>query len=137
MIESNVSAVLILGMHRSGTSLVAQACAAAGISPGPPGDLLAAQSDNPLGFYENRYLVEINDQFLKSAEASWFSPAEESSWDSLPGDSLKHRVDSLLKSLAAYEGSTYLLKDPRLCLTYPAWKPSLKGHEFVFVYRSP
>jgi len=132
----SAGALVILGMHRSGTSLVAQACAAAGISPGPEEGLLSAQEDNPEGFFENRQLVECNDELLASVGSSWFRPPS-------PGSALatadvgESRLSDVLAHIAGGVEGSFFLKDPRLCLTWPAWKKSLANARFLFVYRSP
>ena len=59
--------VVILGMHRSGTSMVAGALVAAGIRAGEGAELLEDQEDNPHGFWERRDVVELNDRSLAGA----------------------------------------------------------------------
>ncbi|GAB5413088.1 MAG: hypothetical protein Cons2KO_06910 [Congregibacter sp.] len=122
-------------MHRSGTSLVSQALRAAGISPGPTSGLLSAQSDNPEGFLENRELVRINDQLLaKDGGFSWFSPPSSFNFSD---DRLLSDARSLLADLENSVGGQFFLKDPRLCLTWPAWASVAGNWCFVYVYRSP
>lgn len=123
----------ILGMHRSGTSLVAQACAAAGISAGPAAELLSAQSDNPEGFYENCRLVELNEELLEQSGGSWFSPPL--TVDSHGESNLRMDLLAHLEESAGGEG--FLLKDPRLCLTWPAWEFLAEEAVVLYVYRSP
>lgn len=120
-------------MHRSGTSLVAQACAAAGISAGPESELLSAQADNPEGFYENRRLVEINEELLEKAGGSWFSPPVQS-LEIVPDPD---EFSQLLHHLEQKCGGQYLLKDPRLCLTWSCWEPLAGDVTLLYVYRSP
>ncbi|MFT4768122.1 MAG: GT2 family glycosyltransferase [Glaciecola sp.] len=121
-------------MHRSGTSLVAHACAAAGISAGPEGELLSAQSDNPEGFYESRRLVELNDALIGNAQGAWYSPPLV-----VPADAEMSKEQSrLLAHLSADSpAGQYLLKDPRLCLTWQLWEPLAHTSTVLFVYRSP
>ncbi|QIB66325.1 hypothetical protein [Kineobactrum salinum] len=66
--------VVILGMHRSGTSMVAGELVAAGLYAGAAEELLDAQEDNPVGFWERQDVVALNDQMLETAGGSWFSP---------------------------------------------------------------
>lgn len=124
--------LLILGMHRSGTSLVARACDTAGISAGPPEEFLSAQDDNPDGFYESRHLVAINESVLAEAGGTWSSPPE-----SMASSSLEPEIDGFLRALDGKTAGQALLKDPRLCLTWPSWTEHLSNPAFVFVYRSP
>lgn len=149
----------ILGMHRSGTSAVAQACAASGISAGPAQDLLSGQADNPQGFYEHRGIVALNDELLERASASWFSPpaqalscnktpsekapAEQAPSEKAPSEKAPcsktwcERAAALIESLSRQTSAQLLVKDPRLCLTWPAWAPLLPSATLLYVYRSP
>ena len=56
------SAVLVLGMHRSGTSSVAGALMALGGSA--PLHLMPPQEDNERGFWESAVLTALNDEIL-------------------------------------------------------------------------
>jgi len=129
-----VKTLVILGMHRSGTSLIAQSCTKVGISPGPESGLLSAQADNPEGFYENRNLVEINEQMLLDSGGSWYCPPVDSSLE--PGSVLNKQLE-LKNSLDLATGGQFFLKDPRLCITWPHWLPLLDAPTVLFVYRSP
>ena len=51
--------LLICGMHRSGTSLVAKCFEVFGYGLGET--LMAASDDNPKGFFEDLDVVELND----------------------------------------------------------------------------
>ena len=51
----NFDVVVVLGMHRSGTSALTKALELFGIDLGT--DLLPPQDDNPKGFFEDRGLV--------------------------------------------------------------------------------
>ncbi|WOJ96519.1 glycosyltransferase [Congregibacter brevis] len=124
----------IIGMHRSGTSLVAHACAAAGISAGPDEELLSAQADNPDGFYENRRLVELNDSMISNAGGEWYSPPVALSAES---GCLEAQTELLGHLSDGGNAGQFLLKDPRLCLTWPLWEPLAKDSTLLFVYRSP
>lgn len=129
--ESQHDCLMIVGMHRSGTSMVAQACAAAGISPGHTDDLLSAQSDNPEGFFEHRRLVEINDAMLDAAGGSWFDPPARADLDDCAAQ--RHELVRVLSS----RDRAFFLKDPRLCLTAASWSQVVPRARWLYVYRSP
>ena len=57
-------ALLVLGMHRSGTSAVAGALRLAGVDLGA--DLMAPAADNPKGFFEHAGVVAIHDRLLQA-----------------------------------------------------------------------
>ena len=63
---------LVLGMHRSGTSVLARALPVLGISLGER--LLPAHPCNPKGFFEDADINAGNRALLKELGASWESP---------------------------------------------------------------
>ena len=63
-------AVLVLGMHRSGTSAVAGAVHLLGAEP--PKHLIPAAADNPSGFFEATTVLGVNDWILKAGGSTWF-----------------------------------------------------------------
>jgi len=114
-------------MHRSGTSMIAGLLARCGWYVGSEEELLPAGEDNPAGFWERRDVVDLNDRLLERAGASWFCPLLE---EPLP---LERRARRLVKGLQA----PWLLKDPRLIVTWEAWSDALESALVLFVYRSP
>ena len=54
--------VPILGMHRSGTSMLTHALHCMGLALGEP--LMAASDDNPHGYWENEFFVQVDEQLL-------------------------------------------------------------------------
>ena len=66
--------IIVLGMHRSGTSMVAGALASSGVYVGRDEELLADQADNPLGFWERRDVVDFDEHILLQSGGSWFNP---------------------------------------------------------------
>jgi len=56
-------------MHRSGTSAVARGLAALGVYLGD--DFLAAQPENPTGYWEDRRIVELNERVLATLRLRW------------------------------------------------------------------
>ena len=81
---------------------------------------LELKLENPLGFFESERLVEINDALLQALGSQWDRPPLlPASWDQPPlFDALQpHR--SRLASYALEQA--WVDKDPRLCITYPAY----------------
>ena len=66
--------VAIVGMHRSGTSMVAKLLQRAGLNLGAEGDLMPPAEENPEGFYEHLGFVRLNDEVLNVAGAGWDCP---------------------------------------------------------------
>ena len=133
--------LIILGMHRSGTSVVAGALASAGLYAGEPEELLSAQQDNPRGFWERRDVVALNDEILSSAGSSWFEPpthvANQSEEDF--GRKKREVIQSILTMLerGAVDPRGWLLKDPRMVITWPYWEHAVGDALLLYVYRDP
>jgi hypothetical protein len=113
--------ILVLGMHRSGTSLLSGLLAHAGVSLGE--HIMPPAEDNPAGFWENQSVVGLNERLLNSFDLSWSSYAPlPSGW--LESEPAKHYCSSLEQLLEDEFGETPLIaiKDPRLCRLLPLWR---------------
>ena len=72
--NANPSGVVVLGMHRSGTSMLAGLLAtAAGYHVGSGDDMMGANAENQKGFFERFDVVRQNDAWLTMQNASWHS----------------------------------------------------------------
>lgn len=134
-----MKSVVVLGMHRSGTSLVTQALVAGGVYAGEASDMLNAGPDNPLGFHELQALVAENERVLALWGGSWFKPPAFSVGSTFTATQrTEHPVlAALLTSLQGRSGGTpVVIKDPRLCLTWPLL-PAGDALVYVYVYRNP
>ncbi|WP_456381009.1 glycosyltransferase [Thiolapillus sp.] len=113
--------VVVLGMHRSGTSALSAFLHAHGVDFGE--NLLAAQEDNPKGFFEDRDIYEFNEELLNILGYEWHSissidPKELASPALNP---FVERAQSLLCSKIS-DRLIYGMKDPRLSRLLPFWK---------------
>ena len=63
--------ILVLGMHRSGTSMVARSLNMMGAYFAAEGISTGANQENPKGFWERRDVRTLNDMLLHSAGADW------------------------------------------------------------------
>ena len=132
--------LLILGMHRSGTSALSGALYVSGVEFGR--SIAKPSFDNPKGFFENEKIVAFNERLLKILNTRWdrLSMLPEQWW-------LSSAVTSLLpdaKEIIRREFLNVLhfaIKDPRLCLTFPFWKQVLIELEIepscVIILRNP
>lgn len=123
---------VVLGMHKSGTTLVSQLLHAAGIP------MIEAVND-ARGYDEGNKMERdstkrINHALLGSADL--FSLDVRPSPGLAPDAALRREMDQLVSALGA-EGADWGFKDPRSCLTYEAWRPSLHEHRIVMVFRDP
>src|ERR1700683_4868218 len=77
--------VCILGMHRSGSSLLTRILNILGVYLGPPQTLLEARPDNPTGFWELAEVNRINDELLSRFGGRWSDPpAFPHHWETSP-----------------------------------------------------
>ena len=63
--------VLVLGMHRSGTSALAGAFESMGYEVGPDDDVMPADIGNPEGYFELLSVVQANDDLLAHFDGRW------------------------------------------------------------------
>lgn len=133
----NEEAVLVTGMHRSGTSALAGSVRLLGVWLGQEEQLVPAAPDNPRGFFEHAELKELNVELLRYLDRRSDRPRLP-----LPHDWV-HRVEPLfarakkiIERDLAYK-PFWGFKDPRICLTLPFWLRILPNAKIVFVYRDP
>lgn len=109
--------VLVLGMHRSGTSAVAGLLCGLGCWAGEEGDLLEPAEANRDGFFERKHTAEVLDDILRELGGSWWQPPFER-LNPVDLVEARPRIRRLIDQvyLEAPAGSTPLIKDPRLCL---------------------
>src|SRR6185295_8707806 len=67
--------IVITGMHRSGTSLLADVVRRWGAVAGD--DLIPSSRWNPHGYWEHAPLVRFNDELLGNLDSSWELPPED------------------------------------------------------------
>lgn len=129
--------ILILGMHRSGTSTVARLLNMMGASVGSAELLGPPADDNPKGFWERMDVRDLNDALLSLRGSTWddpwsFPPGAD---DFVVGADLQKRISNVVYRLDAQR--PWMLKDPRLCLTLAHWLPLLEVPVAVIVLRDP
>lgn len=132
--------VIVTGMHRSGTSVVARMCQLIGVDLGPEHALMQGGPENPDGFFEHRWIKEINEQVLERLGGTWQSPPRlPPGWqDSALLTDLRSQAATALADLErAADGPLVGFKDPRACLTLDLWKPLACEPRVVVVVRDP
>lgn len=120
--------VVVAGMHRSGTSLVARILAETGMDL--PQDLMPPHPvDNPDGYFESQDVLNINNAFLKSQGQTWrtASPLPAGCFDGSDAAESRVEIDRFLGRCRATV-RCLLLKDPRFCRLMPLWLPVLRDH---------
>lgn len=124
--EAERLAVVVLTMHRSGSSALARILNLLGCDA--PKSLISADGNNESGYWESDVLRVFNDDVLASAGTSWRDwQAFNADWYTTP------RFPEFLSRgqelLAAEYGSSafFFFKDPRICRCVPLWRKLLVG----------
>ncbi|HEY1991926.1 MAG TPA: glycosyltransferase, partial [Gammaproteobacteria bacterium] len=118
--------LLILGMHRSGTSLLAGSCRLLGADLGDRNRMMEARQDNVMGFWEHDEIVHIHDQILERLGFAWDDvrglPDKWWTYQLIQG-----QREALKAVLLRDFDDTALgcVKDPRLCRLLPLWQEIL------------
>jgi hypothetical protein len=159
--------IQLLGMHRSGTSVLSGLLHGMGFRIGGP--LVQAAKDNEKGFFERLDIVLQNDQFLFSQNITYYKNThsyshhislglydemKDSEWFRFGRSALKFLnyrgdKDDVLKT-KNIDYAPYLAKDPRLCITLNTWLSLVNSAQHgqrnsdsfqlpaaVFIYRHP
>ena len=135
-------AVGIVGMHRSGTSMVSRVINLLGAYLGTAEELFGPRYDNPEGFWERKDIVAFHDDLLDSFSQRWdtFLPLKD---DWLSHDKIanyQYRLNKIIDT--AFSGKKiWAWKDPRTCLFLPLWQKLLSERgvplSVVYVVRNP
>ncbi|HQT45638.1 MAG: hypothetical protein B7X08_00170 [Acidocella sp. 20-63-7] len=118
--NQGATALLVLGMHRSGTSSVTGTLNQLGVRLGQ--GLLPPMPDNPKGFFEQKPVVDLHDEILKALGTSWDDPRGlPEGWEDAPA--LGPYLEKLRQLIAQdFSGvKLWAAKDPRLCRLLPLW----------------
>jgi hypothetical protein len=107
-------AILVLGMHRSGTSALTWLLGRLGAAL--PRDAIAPSGDNARGYWESQALVAADDQLLRVVRSSWFDPRP-LDLSRLSADGLRSRKRRIREAIETGWSDAPLLaiKDPRQC----------------------
>lgn len=127
--------IFVLGMHRSGTSVVTKLLELMGAYVGDTTELLPPSPDNPKGFFERRDALAVNQGIFKLHGCNWYQVERyDSPCPPLP-DEIKQRMSMIVSRLSQHP--VWALKDPRLCFTLPDWLPHTHAPTIVTVSRHP
>lgn len=117
--------VVVLGPHRSGTSVCAAAVAAMGAYMGE--QLAYFNAENPKGFFEHPELIAFNDRLLAALGGAWDNPLFDASNAIQSADLGEFQTEAvaLLHDVLG-EALFVAIKDPRLCQLLEFWRPVFK-----------
>lgn len=131
-------AILVAGMHRSGTSALTRVISLLGYDL-PKHLLPPSDDDNRLGFWESKEVMALNNDILTQLGSGW------NDWTSLE---VRLRNDAaffdaqVARAAGAIEAefndtSRIILKDPRICRLAPVWVTALAQMDFQVGFVMP
>jgi lipopolysaccharide biosynthesis protein len=137
----NRKLVVVLGMHRSGTSAITRGLQAVGVGLGdklmPP-----MAGVNEKGFWEDLEIVDLNVEMLAALKSDWhfLSAITGADVETLRTKGYVERAAALLNAKLA-QSSAYGFKDPRTSKLLPFWVEAFKAAgiqpHYVLAIRNP
>ncbi|MBM4363125.1 MAG: sulfotransferase family protein [Deltaproteobacteria bacterium] len=121
-------AILIVGMHRSGTSCLAGGLEEAGLALG---EVITEAPHNAKGNRESRRIMALHDAILAHSGGSWDVPPAELRFT----DEHRRARDEILRGYGGRD--PFGFKDPRTLVTLPLWLEVLPAPAFVGSFRHP
>jgi hypothetical protein len=122
--------ILILGMHRSGTSCLAGTLQQSGLFLGT---VYEQNPFNKKGNRENARIMNLNNSLLSYNNGSWNNPPENILWN----DKLIEERNLIYNDFVNQEKKVWGFKDPRTIITLPFWIDIIKNPKFVASFRNP
>jgi len=119
--------ILVLGMHRSGTSVVAGLLNILGVKMGD--NLIPKDVNNVSGYYEDAEFHELNREILHAAGGNWHQPPSEEAINKQIN--FNHKIKKLVENKQGLWG----WKDPRTVLTANLYVPHLTNPVLVICNR--
>jgi hypothetical protein len=134
---SSTAQVVVLGMHRSGTSVLAGLLRLLGLWVGEEGDFPPADEHNQAGYWEHRGVWAADEAVLETLGASWCETAglDLSRLDEGARARFREQAGKIVQELGRQ--GPWVIKDPRLCLLFPLWREILAHPFCVLIYREP
>jgi hypothetical protein len=123
-------AILVLGMHRSGTSCLAGSLQQRGLHLG---EVYEWRPYNLKGNRENQRIMDLNNAVLAHAGGSWDHPPQHLSWS--PAHAAER--DAIVRELHAGCAGAWGFKDPRTLLTLAFWREGIADARLVGTFRHP
>ena len=129
--------LVVMGMHRSGTSAATGLVSLCGAWAGDASDLTSPNAENPWGFWERRDVRTICDRLLHSAGADWWKTAD---FDvrRIPHSTLSEERQCFADVIAHLSTrAQWVIKEPRLCLLLPVLRGDLSEVVCIHLFRNP
>jgi hypothetical protein len=127
--------ILVLGMHRSGTSALTGVLSLLDIYLSRT---IVGDDNNKKGYFENQKLNQLNDELLASIDSSW----DDIFYSEKKLDNIKNidKLKAIIKKEFEYS-NIFAIKDPRLAFLFPVYKEILEELDIdikvIIPYRNP
>lgn len=143
MMENKRStAICVLGMHRSGTSLMSGILNHLGVYFGENADLISPRKDNPEGFWELSEIVSFHETLLKELLSNTNNtiPIQNINFKNKILQPYKKILRGIINRYFARQ-AIWGWKDPRTCIFLPLWIEVLDEMDidikFIIQFRNP
>ena len=120
--------IIVLGMHRSGTSALAGSLERAGVALG---DVVQEAPDNLKGSRESRRLMALHEDLLRRGGGSWREPPDKVRWEAVHHALRDAHVDNFANH------ARWGFKDPRTLLVLDGWLAACPDATLVGIFRHP
>jgi len=132
--------LIVLGMHRSGTSALAGTLGILGATL--PDDLVGKHPFNVKGHFESKSIKRIDEEMLRAIGSAWYD-LRSISPECLETEIVAQAKAKLKEAIQRHYGmaSLLVLKDPRLCRSFPVIRSVIDEHRasvhVIFCFRNP
>jgi len=122
---------VVLGMHKSGTTLVSQILHHSGINMGAFDEGISYDEGN---MYERQSCLALNMDILSTEVLDVLDPYSREGLSL--SDDQRLRMEEIITTCDAAHAD-WGFKDPRCALTYDLWREVLTVHRLIVIYRNP
>lgn len=128
--------IFVIGMHRSGTSMIAGVLKHLGVHFGSNPDMLPANSANEFGYFEHQRVLALNDALARANKVSWRTlPSLDFSSQLAGQDEYVAGIREITSELDRQ--APWGIKDPRLSFLLPLWRARSANAHIVLCIRKP
>ena len=137
MIDSESHPIIVLGVERSGTSVVAEMVHRWGAYAGPSEKLHKPDAHAPRGYWEFLPLWDLLAELGNfDAGATWWHPNFQQRMEKKAADPVYRKKAAELMA-EMYKGSPWFWKDPALSHFLPFWKQIWGDAVYIITVRNP
>jgi glycosyltransferase involved in cell wall biosynthesis len=135
--KSDQTVVMVIGMHRSGTSLLSSFVQALGINIGDR--LYPADNYNPAGYFEDHECMEIQERILEGLGRQWHTeqgmlPFPSAWWREAAMRPFVEELEDWLDRRLSSSGRIWAFKDPRTTRFLPLWQELFQSRGIIACY---